>query len=122
MSAKPRKGNGAKVSRNIPDRHTDAEALVDALVRDICARQSMVRDVLVDEEEAKPLPFIGSMNMRDEVGAVLASIRQIIQIDLSEFRVQASPESAFALLRSRVRGGRRLRLVDGQSWKPPHGD
>jgi hypothetical protein len=102
MSAKPRKGDRGEDFRNIPDRHTNAEALVDALVRDIRARQSMVRDVLVDEEEAKPLPFIGSMNMRDGVGAVLASIRQIIQIDLSEFRAQASPESAFALLRSRV--------------------
>jgi Zn-dependent peptidase ImmA (M78 family)/transcriptional regulator with XRE-family HTH domain len=102
MSAPPRKGDRGEDFRNVPDRHTDAEALVDALVRDIRARQSMVRAVLVDEEEAKPLPFIGSMNMGDGVGAVLASIRQIIRIDLSEFRAQASPESAFALLRSRV--------------------
>src|SRR6202035_4579775 len=98
MSAPPRKGDRGEDFRNIPDRHTDAEALVDALVRDFRARQSMVRDVLVDEEEAKPLPFIGSMTMDDGVGAVLASIRQIVRIDLSEFRAQASPESAFALL------------------------
>ena len=39
------------------------------------ARQSMVRAVLVDDEEAKPLPFVGSMKMGDGVGAVLASIR-----------------------------------------------
>jgi Zn-dependent peptidase ImmA (M78 family)/transcriptional regulator with XRE-family HTH domain len=102
MSAPPRKGDRGEDFRNVPERHTDAEALVDALVRDIRARQSMVRAVLVDDEETKPLPFIGSMNMRDGVGAVLASIRQIIRIDLSEFRAQASPESAFALLRSRV--------------------
>jgi Zn-dependent peptidase ImmA (M78 family)/transcriptional regulator with XRE-family HTH domain len=102
MSAPPRKGDRGEDFRNVPDRHTDAEALVDALVRDIRARQNMVRAVLVDDEEAKPLPFIGSMNMGDGVGAVLASIRQIIRIDLSEFRAQASPESAFALLRSRV--------------------
>ena len=102
MSARPRKGDRGEDFRNIPHRHTDAEALVDALVRDIRARQSMVRAVLVDEEGAKPLPFIGSMHMGDGVGAVLASVRQIIRIDLSEFRAQASPESAFALLRSRV--------------------
>ena len=102
MSGPPRKGDRGEDFRNVPDRHTDAEALVDALVRDIRARQSMVRAVLVDDEEAKPLPFIGSMNMGDGVGAVLASIRQVIRIDLSEFRAQASPESAFALLRSRV--------------------
>jgi Zn-dependent peptidase ImmA (M78 family) len=102
MSEQPRKGDRGEDFRNIPNRHTDAEALVDALVRDIRARQSMVRDVLIDEEEAKPLPFIGSMTMGDGVDAVLASIRQIIRIDVFEFRTQASPESAFALLRSKV--------------------
>jgi Zn-dependent peptidase ImmA (M78 family)/transcriptional regulator with XRE-family HTH domain len=102
MSAPPRKGDRGEDFRNVPDRHTNAEALVDALVRDIRARQNMVRAVLVDDEEAKPLPFIGSMTMGDGVGAVLASIRQKLRIDLPEFRAQASPESAFALLRSRV--------------------
>jgi transcriptional regulator with XRE-family HTH domain len=102
MSARPRKGDRGEDFRNLPDRHTSAEVLVDALVRDIRARQSTVRAVLVDDEEARPLLFIGSMSMGDGIGAVLASIRQIVQIDLAEFRAQASPESAFALLRSRV--------------------
>jgi len=102
MAAPPRKGDRGQDFRNVPDRHTGAEALVDALVRDIRARQSMVREVLVNEEEARPLPFIGSMEMNEGIGAVLASIRQTIRLDLAEFRTQATPESAFALLRSRV--------------------
>jgi len=102
MSAPPRKGDRGEDFRNLPDRHTAAETLVDALVRDVRARQAMVRDVLLDDEEAEPLPFIGSMTMRDGVGAVLASIRQTIGLDLGEFRTQSSPETAFALLRSKV--------------------
>jgi Zn-dependent peptidase ImmA (M78 family) len=102
MSAPPRKGDRGEDFRNVPDRHTDSEALVDALVRDIRARQRMVRDILVDDEDTQPLPFIGSMSMRDGVGAVLASIRRALRIDLSEFRARASPDSGFALLRSRV--------------------
>ncbi len=102
MSARPRKGDRGEDFRNLPNRHTAAETLVDALVRDVRARQAMVRDVLLDDEEAEPLPFIGSMTMRDGVGAVLASIRQTIGLDLGEFRAQASPETAFALLRSKV--------------------
>jgi Zn-dependent peptidase ImmA (M78 family)/transcriptional regulator with XRE-family HTH domain len=102
MSAPPRKGDRGEDFRNVPDRHTDSEALVDALVRDIRARQRMVRDILIDDEDIQPLPFIGSRSMRDGVGAVLASIRQALRIDLSEFRAQSSPESGFALLRSRV--------------------
>jgi Zn-dependent peptidase ImmA (M78 family)/transcriptional regulator with XRE-family HTH domain len=102
MSAAPRKGDRGEDFRNIPDRQTNSEMLVDALVRDVRARQSMVRAVLIDDVDAKPLPYIGSMRMADGVGAVLASIRREIRLDLSEFRSQASPESAFALLRSRV--------------------
>ena len=102
MSAPPRKGDRGEDFRNLPDRHTVAETLVDALVRDVRARQAMVRDVLLDDEEAEPLPFIGSVTMRDGVGTVLASIRQTIGLHLGEFRAQSSPETAFALLRSKV--------------------
>jgi Zn-dependent peptidase ImmA (M78 family) len=102
MTAPPPKGDRGQDFRNVLDRHTGAEALVDALVRDIRARQSIVRTILLDEEEAQPLPFIGSMTMEESVGAVLASIRRAIQLDLAEFRAQATLDSAFALLRSKV--------------------
>jgi Zn-dependent peptidase ImmA (M78 family) len=102
MSAPPRKGDRGEDFRNIPDRRTHSESLVDALVRDIRARQRMARDVLGDDPDTAPLPFIGSMAMKDGVGAVLASIRQIIRFDLDEFRAQGSAERAFAFLRSRV--------------------
>jgi transcriptional regulator with XRE-family HTH domain len=102
MSAAPRKGDRGQDFRNIPDRQSGAEALIDALVRDIRARQSTVRDVLVDEEETRPLPFVGSMTMADGIEAVLDSIRRTLGIDLAEFRSQRSPELAFALLRSRA--------------------
>jgi Zn-dependent peptidase ImmA (M78 family) len=102
MSAAPQKGDRGQDFRNIPDRQSGAEALIDALVRDIRARQSTVRDVLIDEEETRPLPFVGSMTMVDGVEAVLNSIRRTLGIDLAEFRAQKSPELAFTLLRSRA--------------------
>jgi Zn-dependent peptidase ImmA (M78 family) len=104
MTAPPRKGDRGEDFRSVPNRHTDSEKLVDALVRDVRARQATVRDILLDDEEAEPLPFVGSMTMRDGVGAVLASIRQTIGLDLAEYRAQSSPETAFALLRSKVEG------------------
>src|SRR3546814_20750347 len=61
-----------------------------------------VRAVLVDEEEATPLPFIGSMSRENGVGPVLASMRQVLNLDLAEFRAQGSAEAGFALLRSRA--------------------
>lgn len=102
MSAAPQKGDRGQDFRNVPDRRSGAEALVDALVRDVRSRQNMVRDILIDEEEAKPLPFIGSMRIADGVDAVLASIRQTLHLDLTAVRAQRTPENAFALIRAKA--------------------
>lgn len=103
MSAPPRMGDRGQDFRTLPDGYsTAADALLDALIRDVQARQSMVRAILVEEEEAESLPFIGSANMSDGVSAVLASIRDALQIDRAELRDQPSPLEAFALIRNRV--------------------
>jgi Zn-dependent peptidase ImmA (M78 family) len=100
LSAPPKTGDRGQDFRTLPEGKTFAdEALLDALIRDIQARQSMVRSVLEDEDEASPLPFIGSMKITDGAPAVLASIRETLLFSLSEFRSQANAEKAFALLR-----------------------
>lgn len=98
----PARGDRGEDFRTLPDRHTGSEPLVDALVRDIRSRQAVVRALQVEEEEAEPLPFIGSMSRNDGVGPVLASIRQVLGLDLAAFRAQGSADAGFALLRSRV--------------------
>jgi len=98
----PVRGDRGEDFRTLPDRHTGGEPLVDALVRDIRSRQAVIRAVQMEEEEAGPLPFIGSMSRSDGVGPVLASIRQVLGLDLAAFRAQGSADAGFALLRSRV--------------------
>jgi Zn-dependent peptidase ImmA (M78 family)/transcriptional regulator with XRE-family HTH domain len=98
----PARGDRGEDFRTLPDRHTGGEPLVDALVRDIRSRQAVVRAVQVEEEEAEPLPVIGSMSRTDGVDPVLASIRQVLGLDLAAFRAQGSADGGFALLRSRV--------------------
>lgn len=98
----PPRGDRGEDFRTLPDRHTGGEPLVDALVRDIRSRQAVVHAVQVEEEEAAPLPFIGSMARADGVGPVLASMRQVLDLDLAAFRAQGSADAGFALLRSRV--------------------
>lgn len=102
LNEPPARGDRGEDFRTLPDRHTGGEPLVEALVRDISARQAVVRAVQVEEEEAEPLRFIGSMSRNDSVGPVLASIRQTLGLDLAAFRAQGSAEAGFALLRSRV--------------------
>jgi len=103
MSAPPRKGDRGQDFRTLPEDYSDTdEALLDALIRNVKARQGMVRALLEDEEDTKPLPFVGSVRMRQGASAILSSIRETIQIDLAEFRAEASASDAFTLLRNRV--------------------
>lgn len=100
----PARGDRGEDFRSLPERSTGAEPLVDALVRDVRARQAMVRSVMDDEDEVRRLAFVGSMRIEDGVGSVLSAIKRTLQFDLAEFRAQASAESAFALLREHVEG------------------
>lgn len=102
LNRRPLPGDRGNDFRTLPERDVAQESLVDALVREIRARQSTVRAVLEDDEDAQPIPFIGSMTLEDGVGTVMQSIRRTIDLDLAEFRAQASPEAAFALLRRQV--------------------
>jgi len=98
----PRKGDRGEDFRSLPNQHTAAEPLVDALLRDIRARQSMVRSLLEDEDDIAPLAFVGLMTMDAGVDRVLASIQTTLGIDLASFRALGSAEDAFAYLRSRA--------------------
>jgi Zn-dependent peptidase ImmA (M78 family) len=103
MSAPPRKADRGQDFRTLPEGYSTAEdALLDALIRDVRARQSMVRAVLEDEDEAEVLPFVGSVRMSDGVPAILESIRETLEVDIAEFWERATPEDAFALLRARA--------------------
>jgi Zn-dependent peptidase ImmA (M78 family)/transcriptional regulator with XRE-family HTH domain len=103
MTAPPRKGDRGQDFRTLPADHSDIdEALLDALIRDVKARQSMVRALLEDEEDTVLLPFVGSARMSQGVSVVLASVQKTIQLDMAAFRAEGSPSDAFNLLRDRV--------------------
>lgn len=99
----PRKANRGKDFRTVTaDRTVNAEAEVDALMRDVQTRQSLVQSVLIDEEEAKPLDFINSMSMDTDVSTACGVIMRRLAIDRQVFRKQPTAELAFTYLRARV--------------------
>ena len=99
----PRRGDRGQDFRTLPEHHSmTADSLLDALIRNVSARQSMVRAVLEDEDDVEPLAFVGCMEMADGVSATQSSIRSTIGVSLGDFRNQPSPERAFTLLRSGV--------------------
>ncbi len=97
----PRKGDRGRDFRTLPEDYSDVdEARLDALIRDVRARQGLVRAALDDEEEATPLPFIGSMSRSAGVMPLVDSIRETLRLHLDQFRAAPNPSAAFKLLRS----------------------
>ncbi len=66
--------------------------LLDALIRDIRGRQTIVRDLLEDAEQ--PVNFIGSVSMREGTEALAARIVERMGFTLSEFRSQPTIEKS----------------------------
>lgn len=97
-----RESRGADFRTVSQDRQVSHEALLDALVRDIKARQSMVRSILEDEDEAEPLHFVGSHSIGDGRAALLATMQALLDRDSAEYRAQPNASAAFAYLRERA--------------------
>src|SRR5882672_1678841 len=67
MSSPPRKGNRGEDYRTVPEQQAATSILVDALIRDVRARQDMVRSLLDDAGEVKQVQFIGSATSAQDV-------------------------------------------------------
>lgn len=89
------------------------EALLDALVRDILARQDMVRALLEDDEESEICEFVGSRRVEDGLDSVLESLRAVLGTDLRVYRKRAAASKAFDLLRDRVEAAGVFVLLKG---------
>ena len=98
----PRKGDRGEDFRTVAENRTaSSDVEVDALVRDLRARQSLVRAVLEDDEDVQPLNFVGSARMSDGVPALAASVERMLGVTRAQYRAQKDAESAFTLLRER---------------------
>jgi Zn-dependent peptidase ImmA (M78 family) len=97
----PSRGDRGEDFRTLPEPIGQTEAgLIDAVVRDIRARQALVRDSLIAADEAEPLSFIGSLARKDGVAAVVASIKTTLGFERDAFRGRAQLQGSFAYLRS----------------------
>lgn len=98
----PLKGNRGEDFRTVSaDRTIAADAQVDALIRDLRARQSLVHSALEDEEIV-PISLIGSTKMSSGIQETLSVIKKALALDIEKFRAKAKSEEAFSLLRSHV--------------------
>ena len=102
LNQPPRKGDRGQDFRTLPQ-HTDPKhnAHLDILLRNLLAAQSLARDLL-EEEEARPLPFINSANMSMGYEKVAQDIAATLQFDLKQFRKKRTYQAAFDYLRDRI--------------------
>lgn len=102
LDAPPKRGDRGQDFRTLPDSRTTAEdALLDALIRDLQTRQTLVKAVLEDEE-AQPLPFVGSVRIEGGVESGAQRIQSTIDFDLKSFRAANTAENTFTYLRNRI--------------------
>lgn len=103
LPAPPRKGDRGHDFRTLHDEHDSTdEVLLDALLRDIRARQSLVREALQDEDDVGPLAFVGSLRIGAGVPEAVERIRAALALTLDEFRSTEDAEDAFRVLRDRT--------------------
>ncbi len=79
-----------------------AEALRAALLRNVQARQGLVRAALEEAEEDETLSFVGSPRISDGVETLVAAMRATLGASLPAFRRQRTVDDAFKLLRDRA--------------------
>lgn len=97
----PRADRGEDFRALPDDQAVESAAEIDALVRDIRARQGVVR-ALLDDEDGPPINFVGKSTMGAGVAAIEQMLADVIGFDLAEFRRQPNVEKAFNYLRGRT--------------------
>ena len=88
--------------RRLPDRQDDTEHLVQALIRDVRARQALVRDALVEADEAEPKRFVGSAPPGVDAVSLAALLTQTLRFDREAYRARRTAGEAFSALRAAV--------------------
>lgn len=96
-------GDRGEDFRTLPDQFDEAENVnVDILMRDIKARQSTIRETLIDADEEIKLDFIGSHKIEDGVMNVVQKIRDTVKLELDDYRNQPNYKEAFRYLRQKI--------------------
>ena len=103
MTSPPTKGDRGNDFRFTASDVTSRDnALLDALLRDVKARQEMLKSLLEDEEDLTVKPFVGSCSLSDNVSEVALRIAEALNLPEDGTGRGGSPDELFRKLRSRT--------------------
>lgn len=106
MENPPRTGRRGQDFRQSPDSRSKREnAMLDALLRDVKARQEAVRDILLDDEDFGEHKFVGSVSLRTSVETTVKSISNAFGFDHTDVNLRrGDPDVLFKRLRTEAEG------------------
>lgn len=103
LSEPPRTGERGEDFRTVHrPAAEDQEALLDAVLRDLRARQGLVRSALEEEDDVEALDFVGRHSIEDGPHALRDGITRVLEFDREAFRSARTIDEAFTYLRSRT--------------------
>ena len=102
LSEPPRRENWGRDFRGpTADRSPRDEALLNALVRNVQARQGLLRSAMLDDDDdLAPLSFLGCATIDTPVERLVDDMWETLGLQLRDFRSARNPDEAFRLLRS----------------------
>lgn len=96
-------GDRGEDFRTLPDQFDEIENVnVNILIRDIKARQSTIRETLIDADEELKLSFIGKHTVEDGVMRVVQTIQATLNVNISNYREQPNYKESFRFLRQNI--------------------
>ncbi len=103
LNKPPTIGERGEDFRTLPDHLEEIENVnVDILIRDIKARQSTVRETLIDADEENRLEFVGKYTSENGVLPIVQTIRKVLNFNIDDYRNKQNHKEAFRFLRQKV--------------------
>lgn len=88
--------------RTLPDQGDESNVLLATLLRDVKARQALVRETLEDDDDAVEVELVGSAKGIRDAAELANAIARAINFDRAAYRAHSKGEEAFAYLRALV--------------------
>jgi Zn-dependent peptidase ImmA (M78 family)/transcriptional regulator with XRE-family HTH domain len=88
--------------RTLLDQGNPSNVLLATLLRDVKARQALVREALEDDDDAKPVALVGAAWKIKDATVLSAELVKAINFDRAVFRSRKSVDEAFAYLRGLI--------------------
>lgn len=88
--------------RTLPDQGDPSNVLLATLLRDVKARQALVREALEDDDYAEPVALVGAEWQTKDAATLSAALVKAIGFDRAVFRARRSVDEAFGYLRGLI--------------------